>query len=165
MRKDSGTYALILRSVSREAVQVGRWGCLDLVPGYYVYVGSAFGPGGVLARVSRHLREEKPRRWHIDYLSGLARTEAVWYSHEPVRLEHRWARALGNLSGMIGIAGLGCSDCDCRAHLFASAWEPDHTSFRRAVGGTLETWQPGTRLRPGPSPGPGPGPGPADPAV
>jgi len=142
MRKDSGTYALILHSESTGTVQVGRWGRLDVVPGYYVYVGSAFGPGGVLARVARHLRHEKPKRWHIDYLSGLTQVEAVWYSHEPIRLEHRWARALGDLPGMIGIAGLGCSDCTCRAHLFASAWQPDLAAFRDAVGGTPpEAWQ------------------------
>lgn len=145
MRREGGTYALILHGAMPGTVSVGRWGRLDLVPGYYVYVGSAFGPGGVLARVSRHLRKAKPKRWHIDYLSGLTRVESVWYSHDPVRLEHRWAEALGNLPGMIGIPGLGCSDCDCRAHLFASAWEPDLAAFRRAVGGTPEAWRPAVR--------------------
>lgn len=145
MRKDSGTYVLILRSMTAGTVQVGRWGRLDLVPGCYAYVGSAFGPGGVLARVARHLRKAKPKRWHIDYLSGLTRVESVWYSHDPVRLEHRWAEALGKLPGMIGIPGLGCSDCDCRAHLFASAWEPDLGTFQRAVGGTPEAWRPALR--------------------
>lgn len=145
MKKDKGTYVLILRSIAAGSVQVGRWGRLDVVPGYYAYVGSAFGPGGVLARVSRHLRPRKPRRWHIDYLSRLTEVEAVWYSHEPVRLEHRWARALGKLPGMIGVAGLGCSDCDCRAHLFASAWEPDLAAFRAAVDGVPEAWRPALR--------------------
>jgi len=41
---------------------------LDLLPGYYIYIGSAFGPGGVRARMLRHLRADKPKHWHIDYL-------------------------------------------------------------------------------------------------
>lgn len=44
-----------------------RWG---LGPGLYAYVGSAWGPGGLFARVRRHLTKgfSKPR-WHVDYLT------------------------------------------------------------------------------------------------
>ena len=54
-----GTYALVLRSDVSAATEIGRWGRLTIRPGYYVYVGSALGPGGVRARVSRHCRETK----------------------------------------------------------------------------------------------------------
>lgn len=49
--------------------------------GLYVYVGSGGGPGGIRARVSRHLRRRKPVRWHIDWLtsSGRARILGVAY--------------------------------------------------------------------------------------
>jgi hypothetical protein len=40
-----GTYALILKSESNTCVQIGRWREIKLKPGYYIYVGSAFGPG------------------------------------------------------------------------------------------------------------------------
>ena len=40
--------------------------------GDYVYAGSAFGPGGTRARVSRHLRTDKKPHWYIDRLSARA---------------------------------------------------------------------------------------------
>jgi Uri superfamily endonuclease len=47
-----GTYALLLLSATDQLICVGRLGNLRLQPGYYVYVGSALGWGGVLvARV------------------------------------------------------------------------------------------------------------------
>lgn len=39
-----------------------------LEPSVYFYIGSARGPGGVLARVARHLVKEKRVWWHIDKL-------------------------------------------------------------------------------------------------
>jgi len=39
-----------------------------LEPGVYFYIGSARGPGGVLARLARHLVGEKRVWWHIDRL-------------------------------------------------------------------------------------------------
>ena len=47
-----------------------RFGKLTLAAGQYAYVGSAHGPGGLRARVGRHLRAEKPLHWHIDYLTA-----------------------------------------------------------------------------------------------
>jgi len=48
-----------------------RWG---LEPGLYLYVGSAWGPGGLLARTKRHLLKgfERPR-WHVDHLTSNGR--------------------------------------------------------------------------------------------
>ena len=56
--KRPGTYALILRASTAQTIQIGRLGDLVMQPGYYIYVGSAFGPGGLAARVGRHLRQE-----------------------------------------------------------------------------------------------------------
>lgn len=87
-------------------------------PGRYLYVGSAFGPGGLAARVGRHWRADKPLRWHIDYLRQVAALQAVWFSTDGTRLEHRWAEALTGRPGIEPIVGFGCSDCACPAHLF-----------------------------------------------
>ena len=38
----------------------------SLTEGTHVYVGSARGPGGLRARISRHLRREKKERWHVN---------------------------------------------------------------------------------------------------
>ncbi|WP_429615053.1 DUF123 domain-containing protein, partial [Sphingobium olei] len=42
------------------------------MPGWYVYAGSAYGPGGLRARIRRHLRRGKLLHWHIDHLTSTA---------------------------------------------------------------------------------------------
>ena len=134
----SGTYALVLRSRRSVDARIGRRGRLDVRRGYYVYVGSAFGPGGVRARVSRHCRARKSKRWHIDYLRVFVRPVAVWCSYEPVRLEHRWANALGERAELTPVAGFGCSDCRCAAHLFFAQTLPELDACAGALEGAAE---------------------------
>jgi Uri superfamily endonuclease len=139
MNPAPGTYALILQNYSNDRVQIGHWLRIDLEPGYYIYVGSAFGPGGVQARVLRHLRKTKTRHWHIDYLSEFVSPFGVWYSHESEHLEHRWAQALCNIKGISPVHGFGCSDCKCYSHLFQTLTVPDFTQFSNIVGGKVES--------------------------
>jgi len=125
LKLDPGTYALILRSEITETIQVGRWGKLDLQPGYYLYVGSAFGPGGVQARVSRHLRTDKQNHWHIDYLREHVSPVEVWVSYAAEHLEHEWANILFETPEKMPIQGFGCSDCKCSSHLFFTLGKPE----------------------------------------
>jgi Uri superfamily endonuclease len=129
LKSDPGTYALILQSHSTETVQVGRWGQLDLKPGYYLYIGSAFGPGGVQARVSRHLRLNKRTHWHIDYLRDYVTPVEDWVSYAEKHLEHEWAGVLIGVPGMIPLQGFGCSDCGCFSHLFFTLKTPESHWF------------------------------------
>ena len=69
-----GTYALVLSASACQKFAVGRLGTLTVEPGFYLYVGSAFGPGGLAARVGRHCRREKTCRWHVDYLRAVTHT-------------------------------------------------------------------------------------------
>lgn len=140
MNSKSGTYALLMQSEMSTRAQIGRWGYLDVRPGYYIYVGSALGPGGLLARVSRHCRNLKSKHWHIDYLREFTIVVSVWYRHSPIRLEHRWARAVAQLSGTEPVKGFGCSDCSCQSHLFFSVDEPELAGFAAAVGGPVKSW-------------------------
>lgn len=151
MKPEPGTYVLILCSDSQAEVRVGRWGRLAVEPGYYLYVGSAFGPGGVRARVLRHCRKAKSRHWHVDYLRECLIPVGAWCSYAGRDLEHRWARSLAGMAGMTAIKGFGCSDCNCRAHLFATATAPELARFVDLVGGEVEPWvYPATRAqRPG----------------
>jgi Uri superfamily endonuclease len=142
-----GTYALILRSRSKARTQVGRWGWLDIEPGYYIYVGSAFGPGGVRARVARHCRATKRKHWHIDYLREFLSPIGAWYSHETTRLEHRWAQAFHDMDCTSSVQGFGCSDCKCRSHLFNTRAEPDLALFSVIVGGQVRAWPVDVPLR------------------
>jgi Uri superfamily endonuclease len=135
-----GTYLLILRADSSQPVRVGRWGVLDVHPGYYLYVGSAFGPGGVNARVARHCRETERRHWHVDYLRDVASPIEVWCGYGSRDLEHRWAEFLGDMRGISSVPGFGCSDCKCESHLFMSPGRLDFERFSSVAGTELEIW-------------------------
>jgi len=134
MHSEPGTYALILYNPKKNQVQIGRWQTIEIKRGYYIYVGSAFGPGGVKARVSRHFKSDKAERWHIDYLREVTRPKCAWYSHDKKRLEHEWADVLSHLPDISSIAGFGCSDCSCKSHLFYNTKKPELKAFIKAVG-------------------------------
>lgn len=54
-KKMIGTYVLVIRLREPQEISVGRLGVFPFHHGYYVYIGSAFGPGGLKARIRRHL--------------------------------------------------------------------------------------------------------------
>lgn len=138
MRSEKGTYAVIFQCRSKATQQVGQWGMISLREGYYVYVGSAFGPGGVKARVSRRYRNTKKPNWHIDYLRRFLRPVTVWYSYHQRRLEHRWAKVFLKMNDMSPFQGFGCSDCDCYSHLFFTSEKPEPAIFFNALPGDIE---------------------------
>ena len=81
-------------------------------------MGSAWGPGGLAARLNRHLTGRGKKRWHIDYLRELAQPTAVWLA-PGAHLECTWAQMLCNLPYVsVPIPGFGASDCRCPTHLF-----------------------------------------------
>ena len=85
-----------------------------LTPGRYLYCGSAKGPGGLKARVSRHMRRRKAVRWHVDRLTARGRVAGGWIV--PGGNECDLARMLAHLPAPI--PGFGSSDCRiCRSHL------------------------------------------------
>jgi Uri superfamily endonuclease len=114
-----GTYAVCLRLMAFRSIVIGKMGKIDFSAGWYVYVGSAMGPGGLAARIGRHCRVTKKKHWHIDYLRPATRMKGVFVSEDPVRREHEWARCLRTAS-IAGrpVSGFGSSDCRCVAHLF-----------------------------------------------
>lgn len=140
MNPVSGTYVLILMSRGASAVQIGRWGVLAVEPGYYLYVGSAFGPGGVRSRVLRHCQEAKKKHWHIDYLRDLVEPIGAWYSHSPERIEHQWAEIFSSSSSLKDIQNFGSSDCRCDSHLFHTTRKPTHAKIISLLGQDIEFW-------------------------
>mgnify|MGYP000864440215 CR=1 FL=1 len=129
-----GTYTLLLRIPSAEVALIGRRDRLPLAPGWAVYAGSAFGPGGVAARLAHHRRPVVRPHWHIDYLRRYASLEAVWYSHDPNRRECLWAAVLaGELGGMPPPFRFGASDCRCPAHLYRFRDRPELAAFATAL--------------------------------
>lgn len=135
----SGTYALFLQTGTSESEPVGKLGWIAIRPGYYAYVGSALGPGGLQARIARHLDPSRPIHWHIDYLKRATRAVEVWYVVDPVRREHAWATALASLrNASTPVPGFGSSDCSCLAHLFHFPTKPMLANFKRALARTRE---------------------------
>ena len=65
-----GTYVLILNLKRAKRIVVGNSKKAKLSSrlfqaGYYAYVGSAFGPGGLAARIKRHLIQDKRYKCHL----------------------------------------------------------------------------------------------------
>ncbi|MBN1920666.1 MAG: GIY-YIG nuclease family protein [Anaerolineae bacterium] len=112
-----GIYVLGLRLDHAQQLRIGALGDFMFPAGYYLYVGSAWGPGGLRARVGRHLRGGPIRRWHIDYLRAVATPCALWVVPEASN-ECAWAMQLLALSDARMVAPrFGASDCSCPAHL------------------------------------------------
>jgi Uri superfamily endonuclease len=130
-----GAYVLLLYLPVSGPIQIGRLGRFDFPSGYYAYTGSALGPGGLAARLGRHLRARpsgpdslnnaKRLHWHIDYLLLRASVVQVWFAISGRRREHSWARRLAGMPGAAVIAPrFGASDCHCPAHLLHLAVLP-----------------------------------------
>jgi len=134
-----GTYALILYLHAPKNLQIGRLGGFDFAAGYYIYVGSAFGPGGLAARLGRHIKGPSKPHWHIDYLRDETVLEQVLCTTQNLRREHAWADVWYQLSPHpLPAPGFGASDCRCPAHLFYMPQAPDRQSFIQ----TLKTCYP-----------------------
>lgn len=129
-----GTYVVILHNRERQSITAGRLGEMSLDVGYYLYVGSAFGPGGLRARLAHHLARSPRPHWHIDYLRRATEPSSIWFGRHTAPQEHRWATALGRGRGVVlGHARFGASDCRCASHLYFSSAQPNFTTFRRRL--------------------------------
>jgi len=133
-----GTYVLVMRLCPSTEVRVGRLGVFRFPAGWYLYVGSALGLGGLAARLKRHLLRRKRLHWHIDHLLVVAELVEIWWRASPERQECAWARVLGRLPGAsVPVPGFGASDCRCPAHLLYFAHRPSLSGlpspFRKAL--------------------------------
>ncbi|MEM7540088.1 MAG: GIY-YIG nuclease family protein [Pseudomonadota bacterium] len=127
--REGGTYALLLHTPAKVPVLAPPQSTRHLLSsGFYIYVGSAFGPGGLRARIGRHCRKSKTIHWHIDRLTTQVPVCAVWISAEA--LEHQLARHLAqSTAATVPIAGFGASDCQCPAHLLHYRHRPQDDEF------------------------------------
>ena len=118
----------------RELV-ICKLGMLQLKPGSYAYVGSAFGPGGLAARIGHHSGIVVRPHWHVDHLRAACPLIEVWFTSDPRRQEHAWAKALSAIPDVdVPLPGFGSSDCDCTAHLFRFDQPLRLKSFRNRFG-------------------------------
>lgn len=133
-----GTYVLIMNLPRPVALHIGRLGRFRFPAGWYAYVGSACGPGGLAARLRRHLHASKVCHWHVDYLRTHALPVQVWYAVGNHERECTWAQMLAELPGAsIPAPRFGASDCRCPAHLVHFDVLPNLLAFACAVGETI----------------------------
>jgi Uri superfamily endonuclease len=111
-----GAYALVIE-VRRPVRLVIRGNRFRLGPGEYLYCGSARGPGGIRARVERHMRRDKALHWHIDQLTAVGRVRGVVVAPGGSECD-LFERFAGLQRSRIPVPGFGASDCRrCPAHL------------------------------------------------
>jgi Uri superfamily endonuclease len=142
MRDDPGVYALVMQLDSERAIAIDKKGTQETFPrGWYVYVGSARGPGGLKHRTNRHRkRRESGKRmhWNVDYFREFAPIREVWFSHtESQRWEHDWAQAILKMhEASTPVVGFGASDCKwgCDSHFFHFPNRPFTVGFRSKLG-------------------------------
>ena len=89
--KKHGTYALVFRSSAPFQAVAGRLGTVFLSSGYWIYVGSAFGAGGLRSRLSHHLKPSHRPHWHLDPIKSALVPVEIWTTTDPVGREHDWA--------------------------------------------------------------------------
>ena len=121
--RNPGTYVLWFELSEPADFPELRLRLARLLPGQYVYVGSALGPGGLQARLRRHLdpdwSQAQRRHWHIDYLTAIRRPTSVGFCVSPLRLECVWTQQVHAAGADWAIRGFGSSDCrqGCQSHL------------------------------------------------
>lgn len=112
-----GAYALIIHISSPFIPSIAPPRDIELVPGSYLYAGSAYGRGGIRARVLRHLKRKKLRHWHIDHLTCAFGVDlvAVFEGGKECAIV---GEALTWEGVTAPIPGFGSSDCrTCPSHL------------------------------------------------
>ncbi len=119
-----GAYLLAIRLDTPINIALPRIGACSLSPSWYLYAGSANGPGGMGARVCRHFRRDKPRHWHVDRLTTACSHIAALLmpdGHECTLVD----TLLVSGRFVPAIAGFGSSDCRrCNSHLLVPQAKP-----------------------------------------
>lgn len=111
-----GIYCLIIKVKTDITPKIGALGKIRFKKGIYVYIGSA--QNNLEKRIKRHLSKKKKLKWHIDYLlkNNFIQIERVLYKKAKKPEECRIVNKLTKTD--IPIKRFGCSDCNCKSHLF-----------------------------------------------
>ncbi|WP_137743132.1 GIY-YIG nuclease family protein [Robertmurraya siralis] len=108
-------YSIHLHISDEIKVEVGKLGSILFKKGEYIYVGSA--KRNIIARINRHIKEEKVQKWHFDYLRphGII-TKIITYetSIGECQLAEKLRKESG---GCWPVKKFGSTDCKCPSHL------------------------------------------------
>jgi Uri superfamily endonuclease len=131
--KNPGAYVLFFNLRASLRLDIAALDYPLAARGRYAYCGSARGPGGLRARIARHLRADKALHWHIDRLSASADMSAVAYTidgSECALLD----RLLAGTGASVPIPGFGSSDCrHCSSHLVRIEAPPEAALLQPGV--------------------------------
>jgi len=110
----AGAYILQVELAKSLVVKIAGRPPRELPAGRYLYCGSANGPGGLKARLARHMRRGKSVHWHIDQLTEGGVVTGSW-----IVRDGRECDLVARLAPLpMPILGFGSSDCmRCRSHL------------------------------------------------
>lgn len=114
-----GTYILFMFLRDRIDVKI-RDRKVTINTGYYVYIGSAFGAGGLTSRLHRHLRKKKKRYWHIDQIttSEFCEIQSIGIIIDR-KIECEVSEKISKIDFIESINGFGNSDCNsCQSHFY-----------------------------------------------
>ncbi len=115
----TGQYVLLLHLTINQTLTIGKLGTFDFPAGWYAYVGSAFGAGGLVGRLKHHLQPTDRPHWHIDYLRQVAELKEIWLSPDTERREEDWVDLMVDIPGaVVLVEGFGSSDSSRESHLF-----------------------------------------------
>jgi len=116
--KLKGTYVLEFSILQELNLRVRSGKEFFLLPGLYAYVGSAFGSGGIPSRLYRHLKREKKRHWHLDFITTFPYFSPLLVVVIPnLRVECEVAGFISKFGSPV--PSFGSSDCPCTSHLFS----------------------------------------------
>lgn len=118
---EPGAYLLLIGLARPVVLEIERFPGVRFSAGWYVYAGNANGPGGLRARVGRHLRRDKRAHWHVDHLAGEGSVAPLCFPG---------ADECGLVESLIAaprfavpVPGFGSTDCRrCDSHLLS--WLP-----------------------------------------
>jgi len=114
-----GAYALILHFETEAAIDLPRLCPEPIAPGWYLYAGSAYGPGGLSARLARHFRTDKKPHWHIDRLTSIYAPAAALSVPDGDECAVV-SELIASGAFRFAYAGFGATDCRrCESHLLA----------------------------------------------
>ncbi|MEM9634041.1 MAG: GIY-YIG nuclease family protein [Pseudomonadota bacterium] len=118
--QSKGAYALGIRLNNPVDLKVNRLCSGHLLPGWYFYVGSARGSGGLAARLKRHFRPHKKFHWHIDRLTVHAAAMTALAVVEGNECDLA-GRLLETARFKVALSGFGSTDCrHCNSHLLTT---------------------------------------------
>jgi len=112
-----GAYGFVTRLQEPLQLDIGKFDRVILNKGLYFYGGSAYGPGGLKARLGRHIRPKSSLHWHIDHITSKGRLIALGIvagGSECALV----AQAAAMRNAEFPVPGFGSSDCStCQSHL------------------------------------------------